>query len=111
MAAIDHGCRPGMEADRIPEIDGPAADVLPQQIVDIPSSGTEQSNDICGSVVARMRDSPARDTAVQQMGANGLLRSLQLFARGFSREFDELVKHRSYSRFSRSAFLSLLPTH
>jgi adenylylsulfate kinase len=93
MAAVNHRCRTWMDADRIPNIFGPFSNVLQYQLIDIGTSGAEQSNNISCSVVPQMRDFP---TPVFQMAPNprsGCLQCQQFFARGFSRESDELVKH------------------
>src|SRR5580704_16659817 len=108
MAAVDHGSRAGMEADRIPEIIGPSTNVVQHQVIDVPTSRAEQSNNISCPVVPHMRDSPTRDApAVQQMVAN----HARLFARGCSRESNELVKYRHPrdTRFSLSVLWSLRP--
>src|SRR5580658_1089654 len=55
MAAVDHGCRTRMQADRIPKIFGPFSDVLLDQFIDIPASSAEQSNDISRSVGSQAR--------------------------------------------------------
>ena len=79
-----------MEADRISKIFRPFSNVLQHQFVHVPTSGAEQSNNISCSVVPKMRDLP---TPFYQLVENGSSGYLQLFARGFSREPDELLKY------------------
>src|ERR1022692_322293 len=86
MAAVDHRCRTWMEADPIPKIFRPFSKVLHHQFIDIPTPGTEQSNNISCSVVPQMSDSPV---PASQIGADGQCPS----ARRLSRESDELVKY------------------
>jgi len=85
-----------MNADHIPKIFRPFSDVLPDQFRDIQTSGAEQSNNISRSVVPRMMDLPIpiRFCCQTVMVADGMVaEGLQFFARGFSREFDELLKY------------------
>jgi hypothetical protein len=64
-----------MDADPIPETFRPSANVLHNHFVDIPTSRTEQSNDVSRSVVPQMGNlSP---TPVIQMAADGRSSKLQ----------------------------------
>jgi hypothetical protein len=74
-----------MEADRIPKIFRSFSKVLQDQFIDVPAASAEQSNNTSGSVVPQMSDSPI---PVSQIGPDGDCP----FARGFSRESDELLK-------------------
>ena len=89
-----------MEADLIPKIFRPFSNVLQHQFIDIPTSGAEQSNNISCSVVPQMRDFPIPVLPNRTGGR------LQLFARGFSRESDELLKYLHLAR-SERRFTSL----
>lgn len=81
-----------MEAkvDHIPKIFRPFSNVLQYQFIDIMTSGAVQSNNISCSVVPPMRNFP---TAFYQMIVDLRSDYLQLIARGFSHESDELLKY------------------
>ena len=71
-----------------PEISRPLSNVLPDQVVDIPASGAEQSNNIGRSDLLQTMDSPI-PIGLFQMVEN----APQLLARGFSHESDELMAY------------------
>src|ERR1017187_640433 len=55
MAAVDDRCRTWMQADLIPKISRSFSNVLQYQCIDIQTSRAEQSNNISGSVLHRVR--------------------------------------------------------
>jgi hypothetical protein len=48
-----------VQADRIPEISRALSEVCGDQLIQIPASRSEQSDDVCRSVVSMMRDFPS----------------------------------------------------
>jgi hypothetical protein len=82
-----------MKADHFPEISSSTPDVLQHKCCDVTTSAAEQSDNISGSVVPVMRDSPIPG---HQITSNYKCS----FVRGFSDEFVEITKElpRGFSR-------------
>lgn len=91
-----------MEADHLPEIFCPFSKVLQHQLIDIPTSGTEQPNDIGCSVVPAMRDSPIPGSEIAANDKCPLVRGsfresddvVEQLSWGFSRKSGDLVRYR-----------------
>ena len=81
-----------MDAEALPEIFRPFSNVLEHQFIEIHTSGAKQPNNVSCSVVPRTMDFPIPIPFCQMVAD-----ALHFFTRGFSREFNELLKrlHRS----------------
>ena len=83
-----------MVADLIPEIFRPVADVFENQLIDVLTPAAEQSDHIGRSVAPLMRGFPAGPICRLNERAGGAI----LFARGCSRESDELLNYLHWAR-------------
>jgi hypothetical protein len=97
MAAIDHGCGTGVDADPGPEVPFSYSNIIHQLALEIQTAAAEQSNKVRRSVVPQTRRSPTpvlqATPSPPSAGPSELPGYLPFFAGGLSRESDEPAEY------------------